>query len=296
MGGDVIREVRSAKRVVQCPVVTAAPVLLMYGTGDAEWASCLLLDLKARELDVTDDLESVNWPGEDTPRALLVVRSWRPGGRDPPPTGLVTAVASRNGKYVVARRDWTMYQHQGPDPDLPGATNHFPLWDDYYQPYRRDSGGSDGGGIGNVLDVLLRPGASIDLPDGYIFISYHHGTDGSFVHDRLRPMLSRAQLTSWAYRTSERIPRKIVDTRLDDLVERAGVLLVVSTPHWSTSWSNFEVEAAHRHEVPVIAVQRHDNPPSDDPILCNAPCIVVDGGSRAAATLVNALHNALLST
>jgi hypothetical protein len=270
-------------------------VLLFYGTGDAEWASCLLLDLKARGLDVTDERKVLTGHDEDTPRALVVVRSWRDGGRVPPPAALVKAVRSRKGKYVVARRDWSPYQFQGEHADLPGATDQFHLWGDYYQPYRRDSGGSDGGGIGNLLDVLLRPGAPIDLPDGYVFISYHHETDGSFVHDRLRPVLSRAQMTSWAYRASERIPRKLAVARLVDLVRRAGVLLVVSTPDWSTKWSNDEVIAAHRHDVPVIVVQRHDTDPSDDRILRTIPSIIVDGGSRTAATLVNALEHALLS-
>jgi hypothetical protein len=270
-------------------VVISGPVLVLYGTGDAEWASCLMLDLKARGLDVTDERERFTRPDGDAPRALLVVRSWRVGGHEKPPTALVTAVQSRNGKYVVARRDWTAYQHSGEDADLPGATHQFALWDDYYQPYRRAAGGSAGGGIGNLLDVLLRPGAPIDLPDGYVFISYHHETDGSFVHDRLRPVLSGAQLTSWAYRTSERIPRKLAADRLDDLVRRADVLLVVSTPHWSTSWSTYEVEAAHRHDVPVIVVQRHDIDPSNDAILRNIPSIIIDAGSQTAATLVNTL-------
>ena len=195
----------------------AGPVLVLYGDGDAEWASCLQLDLQARKVDVTDGRAVQSDAVE--PRALVVVRSWRSGGRVPPPTSLVAAVLSRNGHYIVARRDWTTYRHRGPDADLPGATHQFPLWNDYYQPYRRASGGSAGGGIGNLLDVLLRPGASIDLPDGYVFISYHHETDGSFVHERLRPLLSRAELTSWAYRTSERIGDTVAAPRLEELVE-----------------------------------------------------------------------------
>jgi hypothetical protein len=276
--------------------MTSGPVLVLYGTGDSEWASCLLLDLKARGLDVTDRQDDLTGAGGDAPRALVVVRSRQLGGRAAPPAALVAAVRSRNGNYVVARRDGTPYLFQGEDADLPGATHQFALWDDYYQPYRRQSGGSDGGGIGNLLDVLLRPGASIDLPDGYVFISYHHETDGSFVHDRLRPVLSRAQLTSWAYRTSERIPRELAVARLEVLVRRAGVLLVVSTPSWSTKWSNDEVEAAHRHGVPVIAVQRHDTEPSDDQILRNIPSIIIDRGSRTAATLVKAVLDARAST
>jgi hypothetical protein len=278
--------------VVQCTMVMSGPVLVLYGKGDAEWASCLLLDLEARGLDVTDERGDLTGTGGDPPRALVVVRSWRPGGHDPPPAALVTAVQARDGKYVVARRDWTKYRHRGPDADLPGATHQFALWDDYYQPFRQASGGSAGGGIGNLLDVLLRPGAPIDLPDGYVFISYHHETDGSFVHERMRPVLSRAGMTSWAYRSSERIPDELAFTRLDELVRRAGVLLVVSTPDWSTSWSNYEVEAAHRHAVPVMAVQPSDTPPSGDPILQTIAPFIIDAGSRTAARLVKALDEA----
>jgi hypothetical protein len=103
---------------------------------------------------------------------------------------------------------------------------------------------------------------------------------------------SRAGLTSWAYRSSERIPDELAFTRLDELVRRAGVLLVVSTPDWSTSWSNYEVETAHRHDVPVIAVQPSDTPPSGDPLLATITPLIIDAGSKTAARLLKALEDA----
>lgn len=172
-----------------------------------------------------------------------------------------------------------------------GKIHQFALWDDYYQPHRRSSGHGDGG-FANLVEVLLGRGASIDLPDGYVFISYHHGTDGVFVQHRLRPLLSRAGLPSWAYRASERIPDEIVEVRLDELVRRAGVVLVVTTRHWSTFWSNVELEAAHRHGIPVLAVRPAEEPASNTSNLAGVPSLILSARSRSGSALLATLERA----
>jgi hypothetical protein len=75
---------------------SAHPTLVLHGPADADWAACLMLDLRARGVDVTGDVA-----GE--PGALVVVRSSFAGGRRIPSAEVVRAVQARRGPYVVAR-------------------------------------------------------------------------------------------------------------------------------------------------------------------------------------------------
>jgi hypothetical protein len=262
----------------------AAPVLALYGPDDADWGACLLLDLRARGLDVLG-LEAPARLGPDIdPGALLVVRSWNDGGRLEPPGALVRRVRAHGGAYIVARRNGTIL---GRD-DCPGRTHALALWDDYYQPVRTPAGKGDAG-FANLLEILGGSRAVLDLPAGYVFISYHFGADGAFVHDRVRPVLSHAGLTSWAYRTSERIPDDDTRGRLDEIIRHASVLLVASTPKWWTSWCELEVRAARRHRVPVVAVQPAGTRRSRRAVLADVPSVVLDTDSRTAAALVDTL-------
>jgi TIR domain len=264
-----------------------APVLALYGPGDADWAACLMLDLRSRGVDLIDHHRAAAKATQTTDRdagALVVVWSWFDGGRTPAPAHLVQAVQARNGPYIIARRNSTRLHLD----DCPGRTHQFVLWDDYYQPARRRSGRGDGG-FGNILNVLLGPGATIDLPDGYVFISYRFHADGPFVHDRLRPVLSRAGLTSWAYHVSPRVPDDKAREDLGDLIRHASMLLVVTTPQWWSPWSDFEVRTARRHGKPVLAVQPQGVRASRRSILAGTPTVTLDMRPKSAATLVAAL-------
>ena len=264
-------------------------MLVLSGAADDDWAACLTLDLRSRGVQMLDRPSTARARQAEAvqPGALVVVRSWLPGGRVEPPPAVVDAVRGRHGPYIVARRNWTKL---GRD-DCPGRTHQFALWDGYYQPYRSGTG-RGGGGFANLLGVLLGGDASIDLADGYVFISYHFGSDGSFVHDRLRPVLSRAGLTSWSYRTSERIPDEATRRRLGELVPRAAVLLVVSTPQWWTPWSDFEVRTALGQGVPVVAVRPAGSRPSGRSILADVPLETLEDGSSSAANLVTMIGGA----
>jgi hypothetical protein len=284
-----------------------SPVLVLYDAGDADWAACLMLDLRARGVEIVDGRDGrdpAGFTGVDEPAAIVVVRSWfrYSGGLVKPSPELVEAVRARHGQYLVVRRNWTSIASD----DYPGQTYRSPfnLWDDYYQPARGPTGKGDAG-FAHLLGILGGRDAKLDLPPGYVFISYHFDSDGTFVHDRLRPVLSRAGLPSWAYRTSERIAEAeraspvggralppSVRKRLEELVRGASVLLVVSTRRWWSAGADLEVRTARRHGIPVIAVVPPDVRPSGRAILAGVPSLTLDSDTHSADALVAALVEA----
>jgi hypothetical protein len=279
-----------------------SPVLMLYGRGDADWAACLMLDLRARGVEVIDGGGRADARADGHgPAALVVVRSWLEGGRVEPAPELVEAVLARGGRYLVVRRNSTILAAD----DYPGRTHTpFALWDDHYQPDRSRKGKAQNG-FGWLLGLLRGADASIDLApgSGYVFISYHFDSDGPFVHDHLRPVLSRAGLVSWAYRTSERIrdgdqvlPGSVrrplsepVRKRIEELVPGASVVLVVSSRQWWSTASDHEVRTARRRGVPVLAVRIRGVAPSGRAVLAGVPSLTLDSSARSAKTLVDAL-------
>lgn len=239
---------------------------VFYGRADAGWAACLTLDLRARGVVVWDHADA----GRDRAAiageagALLVVRSWL-GPPALPTAAEVAAVSGRGGDYVVVRRNWTKLAMG----DRPDGAVVLALWDDYYQP-SRSPGGRGSGGIANLLDIFLGASARLDLPDGYVFISYRQRHDRLFVQNQLRPCLSAAGITSWDYRMSERVPDKETGERLEQLVTAASALLVVATTRWHSPWTDLELEVARRQRRPVLGVR--------PPTTRGAPAVMLGGG------------------
>lgn len=129
--------------------------------------------------------------------ALPVVRSWL-GAPALPTEAEVSAVSGRGDTHVTVRRNWTKVSRD----DLPPGSGAS-LWGDYYQA-QRSPGGRGSGGLANLLELFLGRPAMLDLPPGYLFISYRQFADREFVQDRLRPCLAREGFTAWDYRSSER--------------------------------------------------------------------------------------------
>ena len=265
-------------------------VVAYFGTGDEGFAACLMLDLRARGLEVVDARQL----GEEPYGGVLVIRSWfadQPRFSDEQ----LTAFRAAHVPTLVVRRNGTKLSRD----EGFGGWSHMALWGDYYQA-NRTLGGKGAGGIGNVLGFYSGGQTRIDLPAGYVFVSYHHDTDGEFVREWLRPFLSMSGITTWDYRMSERIPdpktAEPVDPaivgRLRELIRSAGAVLVVAGESWSSPYSRFEVETARGLGVPVLGVQAVDRKPSDDPTLADVPISVIWVNQPRASKLVTALQGA----
>ncbi len=276
--GDAGRPARRGRRP------TVGPVATFYGPADAAWAACLMLELRARGVEVWDHADPPGGRAAIARQAgaLLVVRSWF--GSPSMPTEAEVAAVGERGPYVVARRNWTKLSID----DHPGGSAVVTLWDDYYQPIR-SSAGRGTGGFAHLLDLFLGHAPVLDLPPGYVFISYRQIADRAFVQGQLRPCLARAGVTSWDYRASERAADLGIEKRLEELVRGASALLVVATSQWYSPWTNDELELARRHRVPVLGV-RPPAPRSILPVRLGGRTYVLRPGQQTAPLLVAALR------
>jgi hypothetical protein len=271
--------------------MSQAPVAAYFGPHDDGFAACLLLDLRARGLDVHPavDLNSAPISG------LIVIRSWF---AQQPSFDAATVAAQTEQKLrrLVVRRNATkLHRDEGF-----GGWAHMALWNDYYQP-ERSLGGKGAGGIANVLEFFLGKRVNLDLPNGYVFVSYHHKADGEFVREWLRPALAKAGMTSWDYRMSERIPDPTsaavpdpaIVARLHKLIQSASALIVVATESWSSPYSQFELSTARELGIPIFGVRRHDTAPSQDPTLGDLPIRIVHTSRPVSTQLISDLNRAV---
>ena len=268
--------------------MSKAPVAAYFGPHDEGFAACLMLDMRARGLDV----RSVRDIGSEPIGGLMVIRSWFADQANFAAESSAVFSTHHVRRLVVRRNETKIHRDEGF-----GGWSHLALWSDYYQPVR-SLGGKGAGGIGHVLKLFVGKPVDLDLPNGYVFVSYHHRGDGVFVREWLRPILALAGITSWDYRMSERIPdpttAEVLDPgiarRLGELIGSAGALLVVATDSWSSPYSRFELQTARELGIPVIAVRSTDTVPSADAVLDGLPIMIVRSDRSRAPKLISALR------
>jgi hypothetical protein len=263
-------------------------VATFYGPLDADWAACLMLDLRARGVEVWDYADPPGGRAAIAAEggALLVVRSHR-DGLTRPTAAEVSAVAGRNGPYVMVVLNSTKVAIN----DHPPLAQRVNLLEDdpiFYQPTRSAKGAGEGG-FAHLLNIFLGPSPTLDLPDGHVFISYCQA-DEEFVKTRLRPCLAREGYPSWDYRWSERVLDRDPARRLDELVTGASALVVVATAAWHVKWTDFELAVARWHGRPVVAVRPAAARPSSSVVLGTIPVQILDGGQRTAPGVAAALR------
>ena len=270
--------------------MSQAPVAAHFGPHDEGFAACLMLDLRARGLDV----RSARDIGSAPIAGVMVIRSWFADQPSFDEESLSGFSAHRLPRLVVRRNETKLHRDEGF-----GGWSHLALWSDYYQPVRT-LGGKGAGGIGNVLELFVGSSVTLDLPDGYVFVSYHHGKDGGFVREWLRPALAVAGFTSWDYRMSERIPDPTtaevpdpgITLRLRELLGAAGAVVVVATESWSSPYSRFELQTARDLAIPVLGVRSTDTILSTDAALEDLSIMTVRTDRPSAPKLIAALRTA----
>ncbi len=268
-------------------MTSSGPVATFYAAADTGWAACLMVDLRARGVDIWD----THADSFDRTRiaidaaGLLIVHS---GHRPPrvPSEDEVEAVRRRGGRIVVVRRDDSKMSTD----DYPFEKSAMALWGDHYQPDPSANGDVRHRGFANLLGVF--GGATGPMPPGYVFISYRAAHDREFVQDHVRPVLALAGYPSWDYRMSERLFDEVVTERIRQRLESAAALLVVATEAWSSDWTAMELAAAIELNKPVLAVRPAHAATTIDALLDQVPVHVLCPGDMTGRSLISALRKA----
>ena len=271
-----------------CKVAGAGQVAVFSNPGDEAWSAVLTADLVSHGVPAIDAARSgLAVALEGATGIVVVVGRSGPDGPGLPSDDQVADVTQRGGALIVAR---AVAAKMPRDRRFLGRPT-LALWEHYYQPGPARAGRVASGGWANLLRAFTGDRKRSATPTDYVFISYRHDHDGTFVRDQLRGVLALGGFATWDYRATERIEdsHHAVSRRLIDMIAGASAVVVVGTSNWPNEWTTLELAAATCLQKPVVIVRPSGKRPVKLPDVTALSTEVLDRQQWTAPATIAAL-------